>query len=88
MGRVTIDHEGDTPVYRQIAAIIAARIESGELEPRRRIPSETDIVQEYGVARETARRAVAYLRDQGLIYTVPQRGSFVSPPGTEPPADQ
>ena len=85
---VTIDHEGDTPVYRQIAAIIAARIESGELEPRRRIPSETDIVQEYGVARETARRAVAYLRTQGLIYTVPQRGSFVSPPDSEPPADR
>lgn len=81
---MTIDHEGDTPVYRQIAAIIAERIASGELEPRRRIPSETDIVQEYGVARETARRAVAWLREQGLIYTVPQRGSYVTGPDGPP----
>ncbi|KAB2379950.1 GntR family transcriptional regulator [Actinomadura montaniterrae] len=76
---MTIDHDGDTPVYRQIAAIIAERIESGDLQPRRRIPSESDLVQEYGVARETARRAVAYLREQGLVYTVPQRGTFVKP---------
>ncbi|MFB4303369.1 GntR family transcriptional regulator [Actinomadura sp. NTSP31] len=80
---MTIDHDGDTPVYRQIAAIIAERIESGDLQPRRRIPSESDLVQEYGVARETARRAVAYLREQGLVYTVPQRGTFVKADGGE-----
>jgi DNA-binding GntR family transcriptional regulator len=76
---VTVDHDADTPVYKQIAAIIAAQIEAGELPPRRRIPSEQDMVQEYGVARVTARRAVAHLRDQGLVYTVPQRGTYVSP---------
>lgn len=85
---MSIDHDGDTPVYRQIAAIIAARIESGELAPRRPVPSEASIVQEYGVARETARRAIRYLREQGLIYTVPQRGSYVSPPDSGTPADQ
>ena len=74
-----IDHDADTPVYQQIAAIIAARIESGELQPRRPIPSEAQMVQEWGVARDTARAAVAYLREQGLVYTVPRRGTYVSP---------
>ncbi|NVI88248.1 GntR family transcriptional regulator [Actinomadura sp. BRA 177] len=83
---MSIDHEGDRPVYLQIADIIAGRIASGDLQPRRRIPSESDLVQEHGVARDTARRAVAHLREQGLVYTVPQRGTFVSPPAD--PADE
>jgi DNA-binding GntR family transcriptional regulator len=78
-----IDPKGPIPVYRQIADVLAARIESGELAEHRPIPSEAAIVQEFGVARTTARHAVAHLRERGLIYTVPQRGSYV---GQAPPA--
>jgi DNA-binding GntR family transcriptional regulator len=67
------------PRYRQIAAIIRERIESGQLEPNRPIPSEVQIENEFGVARATARRAVAVLRDEGLIVTVPGMGSYVKP---------
>lgn len=77
---MTVDHDADTPVYQQIAHIIKARIDAGELLPRRPIPSEAQMVQEFGVARETARRAVAFMRAQGWVYTVPQRGTYVSPP--------
>lgn len=76
-----IDHDSPTPVYQQIAAWVAERIESGELAAGRPIPSEKTLMQEAeGVARTTVRRAVAHLRDQGLIYTVPQRGSYVTAP--------
>jgi DNA-binding GntR family transcriptional regulator len=37
-------------------------------------------MDEFEVARTTARRAVGVLRDEGLIYTVPQRGSYVVGP--------
>ncbi|GIH77680.1 GntR family transcriptional regulator [Planobispora longispora] len=67
------------PMYRQIAEDLTERIRGGDLRPRRPIPSETALVDQYDVARETARRAVGLLREQGWIYTVPQRGSFVSP---------
>lgn len=67
-----------TPRYQQIANDVVDRIRTGELHPRRPIPSETTLVQQYDVARETVRRAVALLREQGWVYTVPQRGSFVS----------
>lgn len=73
-----IEYDGPVPVYLQIAEIIAARIESGELRPNRPVPSENQIAQEYGVSRDTSRRTMAWLRDQGLVYTVPQRGSFVA----------
>jgi len=65
------------PRYRQIAEILRGRIEVGELEPDRPIPSEVAIQQEFGVARETARRAVKLLRDEGYVVTVPGLGTYV-----------
>ncbi|MDG4828392.1 winged helix-turn-helix domain-containing protein [Solwaraspora sp. WMMD1047] len=68
-----------TPLYVQVADLIAERIASGELAPETLIPSESRIQQEYGVARGTARRAVAQLVDRGLVVTIPQRGTYVRP---------
>jgi DNA-binding GntR family transcriptional regulator len=68
------------PRYRQIADIIRKRIESGELQPERPIPSESAIMQEFGVARATARHAVELLRDQGLVVKVPGLGTYVRKP--------
>ncbi|KWV31899.1 MULTISPECIES: GntR family transcriptional regulator [Micromonospora] len=75
-----IDPDGPVPVYRQVANILAGRISNGDLVAHRPIPSEAAIVQEFGVARGTARRAVAELRERGLVYTVPQRGTYVGQP--------
>lgn len=72
-----IDYEADNPVYEQIAAEIRARIEAGEWQPRRRLPSVTHLEQQYGVARQTVLQALARLRDRGLVYTVKNRGTFV-----------
>jgi hypothetical protein len=44
---VTIDHEGDVPIYVQLAEILRARIESGELPPRRAVPSKRMLMQEF-----------------------------------------
>ncbi len=72
-----IDPTGPVPPYRQIAEILRSRIESGEYPKGTRIPTESEIVETWEVARTTARRAIALLRDQDLIETVPQRGSYV-----------
>lgn len=64
--------------YRQIADDIAARIAARELAPEQAIPSESELCSAFGVARGTARHAVAVLRDLGLVITVPQRGTFVA----------
>lgn len=77
MAESEIDHGSATPVYMQIGAYVIADIERGEIPVGRRIPSESALVQRFGVARDTARAAVAYLRDKGYVHTVPQRGSFV-----------
>lgn len=54
-----------------------ARIESGEYPQGARIPTESEMVETWEVARTTARRTVALLREEGLVDTVPQRGTYV-----------
>lgn len=78
-GHRTVDPDSATPVYVQVAEILRARIESGELQPDRPVPSESQLQQEFGVARGTARKGIALLREQGLVVTVRGRGSFVNP---------
>ena len=72
-----INPRGAEPPYRQIAAWLRARIEAGEFRPGEDpLPSEKDLIQLFGVARDTARRAVQVLRDEGLVVTIPQRGTY------------
>ncbi|MFI9598972.1 GntR family transcriptional regulator [Streptomyces sp. NPDC052043] len=68
--------------YEQIATVFAARITRGIYPPRRRIPTEAGICDEFGVSRPTARAAVQLLVERGLIQTVRGKGSYVvdSPP--------
>jgi GntR family transcriptional regulator len=81
LGTMEFDPLAPVPRYRQIAEIIKGRIERGELEPDRPIPSEVAMEQEFGVARATARRAVALLREWGLVVTVPGLGTYVAKRG-------
>lgn len=74
-----IDHEGPTPVYQQVAAILRDQIASGELAPNRPIPSITQLTQTYGIARGTAIKAVQLLVDEGLVFPVVGRGVYVKP---------
>ena len=80
-----IDPIAPVPPYRQIADILRRRITAGKYQPDTRIPTESDLVDEFEVARTTARRAVSVLREEGLIYTVPNRGSYVTRQGRNRP---
>jgi DNA-binding GntR family transcriptional regulator len=69
------DREG--AAYRQLASVLRDRIRSGELPPGRRMPSEKDLHDEFGLARETIRRSIAVLRSEGLIEVRHGHGTFV-----------
>jgi DNA-binding GntR family transcriptional regulator len=72
---------GPEPVYRQLAAILRARIVSGDLAPDAPLPSETALCQEYGISRDSVRKAVRLLRDEGLVVTVQGKGSYAARKG-------
>jgi len=70
-----IDHDSPEPLYRQVAGRLRGRIESGEITSR--LPSLKTIAQEYEVSHITAEKAVAVLKDEGLIVVVIGRGAYV-----------
>jgi DNA-binding GntR family transcriptional regulator len=74
----------DVPVYRQLADLLRQQILSGKIGPRQPVPSAKALVQEFGIARGTAERAVAVLRSEGLVRTVPGKGVFVVPEDERP----
>jgi GntR family transcriptional regulator len=74
----SIDRDGPVPPYRQIADQLRARIADGTIPVGRRIPSLVELEQEFGVARDTLRKAVQVLKDEHLVETVSGMGIFVT----------
>jgi GntR family transcriptional regulator len=74
---MSIDRDGPIPPYRQIAAALRGRIEDGTIQAGRRIPSLVELEAEFGVARDTLRKAVQVLKDEGLVETVTGMGIYV-----------
>jgi GntR family transcriptional regulator len=83
---MVIDREWDEPVYQQVAGILRDQITSGNIEPRRPIPSVRTLCETYGIARATASKALHLLAGEGLIRQVPGRGWFVTPESDRPAA--
>lgn len=74
---MTIDQRSDRPVYQQIADELRKLITSGEYEPGSKLPSETQLLEQYEVTRITVRRALAVLATEGLTEAQRGRGVFV-----------
>jgi DNA-binding transcriptional regulator YhcF (GntR family) len=66
------------PPYRRIVEEIRGRILTGDLRPGDRIPSVRQVAQHWGVAVATATRAMAALRDDGLVEATVGSGTVVS----------
>lgn len=65
------------PKYLQIAEGLAQQIREGVLAPGEQVPSEADVIKQYGGSVGTVRKAIAELRTSGLVETHHGRGSFV-----------
>lgn len=76
----------DQPRHVQIASVLRARIRSGQLQPRMPIPSEPRLQQEFGVARDTIRKAIVILRAESYVITRQGMGTFVTDPDQWPAA--
>jgi len=68
----------DPRAYVRIAAAVRQQITSGELAPGQPVPSITALVQEHGVARQTAAKALRMLETEGLVRRIPGLGYYVT----------
>ncbi len=61
-----LDPTSDRPVFKQIADHLRAAIDSKSLSPGEKLPSESQLISHYDVARMTVRHALQILQSEGL----------------------
>jgi GntR family transcriptional regulator len=74
-----LHRDSAVPLYVQLEEILRAKIVSGEWQPNQRIPSENELNRIYGLSRMTARGVLTKLVNDGLLFRVPGKGTYVAP---------
>ena len=76
------------PMYKRVAEDLRGRIESGEIAPGSKLPTEVELMDEYGekfgsssggvsISRNTVRDAIKLLATRGLVVSRAGKGTFV-----------
>lgn len=73
-----IDFGLRTPLYEQIVNDIRSKVERGELKPGEQIWTQQELAAKYGVSLITIKNALAYLVNEGILYTRVGRGTYVA----------
>ena len=72
------DKAGSERLYLQIRRVILSAIRSRDLLPRQKVPSLNELSELTGVSRVTVRQALQSLINEGWLFTVPGKGTFVA----------
>src|SRR6478672_11220059 len=68
------------PYYAQVRDTLRKQILDGSLGPHQKMLSEHQLIDLFGVSRITIRQALNELENEGLIFRVHGKGTFVSKP--------
>lgn len=77
MSEGLFDKESKTPLYYQLYRVLKERISDGTYQVGEVLPSENDMIREFGVSRITIRRALTDLENDGYIEKRKGKGSTV-----------
>lgn len=75
----TLNPTSDRAVFRQIADQLREAIDKGRFREGDKLPSETELVDHFGVSRMTVRNALSLLQQEGLAVSEHGKGVFVRP---------
>lgn len=64
--------------YQELIEHIHELISGGQLQPGQRMPSENELAASFGISRETVRKAVGILEEQGIVRRVKGSGTYIS----------
>lgn len=83
MEKLKLDPSSYVPLYQQLKEIIIGKIERQEWLPDDKIYSENQLYEMYDVSRNTAKKAIEDLVQEGVLYRIQGKGTFVSKPKIE-----
>lgn len=75
-----LNRDNPVPLYHQLELILKENIESGVWNENERIPSEHDLSKQYGVSRVTVRAVLTKFVNDGFLYRIQGKGTYVSAP--------
>lgn len=78
MSTIMVDVKSRVPIYEQIIASVKESVISGILTADEALPSVRSLAGELAINPNTIQKAYSELERQGIVYSVPGRGSFVS----------
>lgn len=73
-----LEKDNPKPLYVQVEEYIRNSIEDGTYRPNQKIPSEAELMDMFSVSRITVRGACSRLVEDGVLYRVKGKGTFVS----------
>lgn len=73
-----LDQRASLFVYEQIYKILKGKILTGEIKANQKLPSEYELSKFYKVHRHTIRKAIEKIRNEGYVYTIKGKGTFVT----------
>lgn len=73
-----VDLHSRTPIYEQLCKRVVEMVIKGQLKPADKLPSVRELAKELGVNPNTVSKAFQMLERDGIINSVPGRGSFIS----------
>lgn len=73
------DPSDNSPIYMQLARVLAGLIREGRYKPDEALPSERVLAETLNVSRVTARSAIDQLVTQGLIVRKRGSGNYIAP---------
>lgn len=73
-----INRNSEVPCYSQLSEILLEQIRNGGVQPGGRMPTEDAISKKYKLNRHTVRRAIARLAEEGIVYTIKGKGTFLA----------
>ncbi len=73
-----LDRGSAKPLHMQMEELIREHVETGVWVPGSLIPSENELSHQYGISRMTVRSVVTRLVQEGMLFRIPGKGTFVA----------
>lgn len=73
-----LDYKSRLPIYEQLYESITRMAALGAMDPGEALPSVRSLAQELGVNPNTVQKAYQMLERDGIICSVPGKGSFLA----------